>query len=188
MYERFFKRAIDIAASTATLILLSPLMILVALAIKATDPGPSIFRQQRVGRFGVTFTLFKFRSMPTTTGDVASAELGTINIGPVGRFIRRTNIDELPQLFNIIIGDMSLVGPRPPIPTQTELVALRKANGALRVRPGLTGLAQVNSFDGMRDTEKASFDGHYAECVTFAGDAAILLLTVRYLFSPPPVY
>ena len=102
--------------------------------------------------------------------------------------IRRTNLDELPQLFNILKGDMSIVGPRPPIPSQQELTELRKANGAIACRPGLTGLAQVSSFDGMTVPQKAAFDGEYAKRISFVGDITIILRTFVYLLKPPPVY
>jgi O-antigen biosynthesis protein WbqP len=126
--------------------------------------------------------------MPVSTGEIASGELGQTKIGRFAKFIRRTNLDELPQLFNIFAGDMSLIGPRPPLLSQTDLIALRQANGAIRCRPGLTGLAQINSFDGMSAQQKAQFDGNYADNVTFWGDLMILLKTFGYLAKPPPKY
>jgi O-antigen biosynthesis protein WbqP len=126
--------------------------------------------------------------MPADTGDVPSDKLGELEISSFGKFIRRTNLDELPQLFNILKGDMSLVGPRPSLPSQHELFALRRRNGALVCRPGLTGLAQVNSFDGMSVEQKACFDGRYAERITLLGDISIVLRTFSYLRKPPPVY
>lgn len=188
MYARFGKRAVDILASLSVIILLSPLLLALAVGARMSSPGPAIFKQDRVGRNGEKFRFYKFRSMPTDTGDVASDQLGTIQIRPFGKFIRRTNLDELPQLFNILKGDMSIVGPRPPIPSQEELLAARKRSGALACRPGLTGLAQVNSFDGMSVAEKAAFDGDYAANITLFADAAIVLRTFGYLLKPPPTY
>jgi O-antigen biosynthesis protein WbqP len=188
MYRAVFKRLLDVVASLLVAIALSPLLIIIALAIGIFDPGPVIFRQARVGREGQNFTFYKFRSLPVATGNVPSDALKALDLPWIGRFIRRTNIDELPQLFNILKGDMSIVGPRPPIPSQTELVAMRRANGALSCRPGLTGLAQVSAFDGMSPAEKAVFDGHYAAAISFTGDALIVMRTFGYLLSPPPKY
>lgn len=188
MYKLFGKRMLDISIVFIAVICLSPLMIIVALLIKIVDPGPIIFKQNRVGRNGDKFSFFKFRSMPVNTGDLASDEVGQVKLTWVGKMIRRTNIDELPQLLNILKGDMSIVGPRPPIESQDELIEIRKVNGALDLCPGLTGYAQVNSFDGMTVSEKASFDGIYAQDISFLNDVKIILNTVLYLFKPPPVY
>ena len=133
-------------------------------------------------------TIYKFRSMPLGTGDISSDQLGTVQIDKVGKFIRRTNLDELPQLFNILKGDMSLVGPRPPLPSQNQLIDLRRNSGALSYRPGLTGLAQVNGFDGMSVAEKAAFDTNYVNEVSFMNDMAIILRTFIYVSKPPPTY
>lgn len=188
MYRLFFKRFIDVTASLLVGLLLSPLLLVIALLLKVFDSGPIIFRHRRIGRGGREFDFYKFRSMPVNTGDIPSDQLGNIKLTWIGKFIRRTNIDELPQLFNIFKGDMSIVGPRPPIPNQLELIALRRSNGALACRPGLTGLAQVNSFDGMSVPEKAAFDAEYAAQISFLKDTLIVLRTVGYLFKPPPKY
>jgi len=188
MYRNSPKRFLDIVVAAFALVLLALPMLAIALLIRVTDPGPVIFRQRRVGAGGRTFDFYKFRSMPVNTGDIPSDRLGEVRIGPVGRLIRRTNADELPQLWNVLKGDMSIVGPRPPIPTQTELVELRRANGSLELRPGLTGWAQVNSFDGMSVAEKAAFDGAYAGEISFGKDVAIILRTFAYLLRPPPKY
>jgi lipopolysaccharide/colanic/teichoic acid biosynthesis glycosyltransferase len=188
MYRRFGKRALDIILSGAALLLLSPLMLLVALAIRLEDGGPALFRQERVGRNRKPFRVLKFRSMPVNTGDIPSAQASTVKITRVGVFIRRTNLDELPQLINIFQGDMSIVGPRPALARQAELCALREAQGALRCKPGLTGLAQINSYDGMPETEKAAWDALYCAHVTLVGDVKIILGTFGYLLKPPPVY
>ena len=188
MYKLFGKRLFDIFIVFVAVVCLSPLIVIIALLIKIVDPGPIIFKHNRVGQNGELFSFFKFRSMPVNTGDLASDEVGQVKFTWVGKMIRRTNIDELPQLLNILKGDMSIVGPRPPIGSQEELLQARKGNGSLFVRPGLTGLAQVNSFDGMTVSEKAAFDGEYVEKITFVKDVQIILNTVLYLFKPPPVY
>lgn len=187
-YARFGKRAFDVVLSAMSLIAFAPLFLLVAGAIRILDPGPAIFRQTRVGRYGALFRISKFRSMPVGTGDIPSDRLGHVELKPIGRLIRRTNLDELPQLWHILIGDMSFVGPRPAIPPQTELLALRQQNGAAALRPGLTGLAQINGYDGMPVPEKAAYDGRYAERISFLKDFVILLRTFGYLRRPPPKY
>lgn len=188
MYVAWVKRLIDVVAVLVVAILLTPLLVAVAMAIRIFDSGPVIFRQQRIGRAGRSFIFYKFRSLPVTTGDIPSDALHAIELPWIGRFIRRTNIDELPQLFNILKGDMSIVGPRPPIPSQSELVEMRRKNGALNCRPGLTGLAQISAFDGMSASEKVAFDGRYAQSISFWTDAAIIMRTFGYLLSPPPKY
>ncbi len=188
MYKLFGKRLLDIFIVFVAVVCLSPLMTIIALLIKIVDPGPIIFKQNRAGRNGESFSFFKFRSMPVNTGDLASDAVGQVKLTWVGTMIRRTNIDELPQLLNIIKGDMSIVGPRPPLSTQKDLLKIRKKNNSLYTRPGLTGLAQINSFDGMTVPEKAAFDGEYVKDISFYNDVKIILNTFLYLFKPPPVY
>ena len=182
------KRLFDLVLASIAFVVLLPLMLLVAVAIKATDPGPVIFRQQRVGRGGRIFEFLKFRSMPVNTGNTPSDQLSEIYLSPIGRLIRRTNVDELPQLVNILRGDMSIVGPRPPITSQSDLIELRRANGALNCRPGLTGWAQINAFDGMSVVRKAELDGDYAARISLRRDIVIILRTFGYLLKPPPKY
>jgi len=188
MYKVSGKRVLDISLIFIAVTLLSPAMLLIALLIKIFDPGPVFFKQKRVGRDGELFWFYKFRSMPINTGDIPSDEVGQIKLTRIGRFIRRTNLDELPQLLNILRGDMSVVGPRPPIDDQQELVELRKKSGALQLRPGLTGLAQIKSFNGMTFAEKAAFDAEYYQNISFLNDIKIILNTFTYLLKPPPVY
>ncbi|HJU84223.1 MAG TPA: sugar transferase [Holophagaceae bacterium] len=188
IYRRFFKRVLDALVAAFSLLLLSPLMLLTALAIRLEDGGPALFRQMRVGRDGHPFSIFKFRSMAVNAGNLPSAQAGGLPITRVGRLIRRTNIDELPQLLNILKGDMSLVGPRPALPSQEHLTELRRANGALACRPGLTGLAQVESYDGMPEEEKAKHDGAYSARVAFLRDLWLVLRTFAYLAHRPPTY
>jgi O-antigen biosynthesis protein WbqP len=188
MYRKFFKRFLDIVLSLGGLILLSPLMLIIATAIYVDDRGRIIFRQKRIGASGRVFQVLKFRSMPENTGDVESAMAHQLPITRVGRFIRRTNLDELPQLINILSGDMSIVGPRPPIPSQLGLCRLRESNGSIDCLPGLTGLAQINGYDHMPDEEKAQFDGEYAETMSLSVDLKIVLRTFGYLKKRPPIY
>lgn len=187
-YADWGKRLVDVVLAGLALLVLSPLLLLTALAIRLEDGGPALFRQRRSGRDRADFTLMKFRSMPVGSANVPSASAATLRITRVGRLIRRTNIDELPQLLNILRGDMSVVGPRPALPSQADLLELRAQNGAIRCRPGLTGLAQVSSYDGMPVAEKAALDGRYAERPGFLSDIGIILRTVAYLFRRPPVY
>jgi O-antigen biosynthesis protein WbqP len=188
MYETFFKRILDVAVSSLAIAVLSPILLLTALAVRLGDAGPALFRQTRTGRSGRPFRVFKFRSMPVQSADLPSAGAAGLKVTAVGKVIRRTNIDELPQLFNIFCGEMSLVGPRPPLPAQADLIRMRRENKALECRPGLTGLAQVNSYDGMPEAEKARWDGQYASHITFIGDLRLIVRTLGYLVRRPPVY
>lgn len=188
MYQLVGKRILDLVVGISALSLLSPLILVIAVLIRIFDPGPVLFRQERVGVDGRLFLFYKFRSMPVDTEIVPSEQLDNINRTWVGKVIRRTSLDELPQLFNIIRGDMSIVGPRPSIPSQVNLIDYRRKNGALQCRPGLTGLAQVNSYDGMTTAEKARFDVRYAKNISLVSDVKIILSTFFYLLKPPPVY
>ncbi len=182
------KRLFDIMLAVTLIIILSPLFLLIGIIIFVQDFGTPIFKQNRVGRYGNEFRFYKFRSMPLKTPNVESHEKDKLKITPFGKFIRRTNLDELPQFFNVLKGDMSFIGPRPPILSQKKLVQLRKENGSLFLRPGLTGWAQVNSYDNMPEQEKAKFDGEYAEKISLKMDLLILLKTAVYFTKKPPTY
>lgn len=188
MYRAYGKRILDIFAAGFSLLALSPFMLAIALLIVLDDGFPVIYRQDRVGKNGVVFRMLKFRSMKKNSAVFPSAMGRDLAITRVGRVIRRTNMDELPQLFNILRGDMSIVGPRPAIEMQKSLLDLRRRSGAIKAVPGLTGLAQVSSYNGMPEREKASFDAQYCETISFVNDARIVLRTVGYLSKPPPVY
>jgi len=188
MYEAIGKRLLDVSVAGLALLVLLPVLLLLAIGARISSPGPAIFRQQRVGLNGELFEFYKFRSMPVDTGDISSDKLGSVQIRPFGKFLRRSNLDELPQLYNVLRGDMSLIGPRPPLPSQLDLLELRKANGAMSCRPGLTGLAQVKSYDGMAVVEKARYDGVYCNEISLMRDVLIVLQTVGYFFRPPPTY
>jgi O-antigen biosynthesis protein WbqP len=188
MYRRYFKRTLDVVFALFALIALSPLILLTAMAIYLEDRGRIFFRQQRVGRGGELFEIWKFRSMPMNSKNVPKAEANSLKITRVGKIIRRANIDELPQLINVLQGDMSIVGPRPPLPAQENLCEMRKQNGAIDCLPGLTGMAQVNAYEGITDEEKAGFDGEYAEGMSFFLDCKIILKTLAFMTRKPPVY
>jgi O-antigen biosynthesis protein WbqP len=188
MYKIFFKRLIDIVVSFIAILLLAPLFIIVALIIYVQDGANPLFTQKRVGLFQKEFILMKFRSMPINTANVVSTEVSTLKITTFGKFIRRSNLDEIPQLINILKGDMSLVGPRPSLVTQEDLIQIRKDLNVYSCRPGLTGLAQVNAYDYMPSVKKAFWDGKYANNLTFLTDFKIIMSTFVYLTKKPPTY
>jgi O-antigen biosynthesis protein WbqP len=126
--------------------------------------------------------------MPINTPNVQSNEVSKLSVTPFGKFIRRTNLDELPQLLNIVNGSMSFIGPRPCIPTQFELIELREKNGSIKAKPGLTGWAQVNSYDYMPNTVKANFDYYYYCNMSILLDVKIIFKTLSYLTKTPPTY
>jgi O-antigen biosynthesis protein WbqP len=183
-----FKRIVDVILASCLLICLAPIYLIIAIIIRLQDGGPAIFKQIRIGKAGETFNFYKFRSMPLSTPIVESKDTKKLQITPFGKFIRRTNLDELPQFYNVLKGDMSFIGPRPPIPQQFDLINLRKKNGAINLSPGLTGLAQVNSFDRMSVEQKAKFDGEYTLKISFLLDCIILFKTALYFTRKPPTY
>lgn len=169
MYKHFFKRLIDIILSFMGICFLALPMLIIALVIKIDDPGPAIFKQNRVGKNKELFQLYKFRSMKVSTPDIPTHLLENPEqyISRVGNFIRKTSLDELPQLFNILSGKMSVVGPRPALWNQDDLIAERDKYGANDVRPGLTGWAQINGRDELEIPDKAKLDGEYIEKLSF---------------------
>lgn len=178
---RVVKRGLDILFSLLGILLLSPLLVLLAVLIKSTSPGPVLFRQKRVGKGKSYFEILKFRSMRSDTPkDVPTHLLKNPDsaITPVGRFLRRTSLDELPQLFNILRGQMSIVGPRPALWNQDDLVAERDKYGANDLVPGLTGWAQVNGRDELPIPVKAELDGYYAAHQSFWLDVKIFFMTI----------
>lgn len=188
LYASFVKPSLDAVLAFTAIVVLSPLLLVVAVAILLEDGRPVLFVHQRTGRHGRPFKIFKFRSMSKDARILPSSDAAALRVTNVGVIIRRLNIDELPQLINILLFQMSFVGPRPGLPSQADLHEARRANGALALRPGITGLAQVNSYDGMTTKTKADFDGAYASRLTLWTDLQVALLTVRYILKPPPVY
>lgn len=185
MYQRIIKRILDIVISLLALIALSPLLIIITIAIKAEDPGPAFFRQKRVGIHKSYFDIVKFRTMRVETPkDIPTHMLTAPDkwITRVGRVLRTTSLDELPQLHQILQGKMSLIGPRPALWNQEDLIALRDKYGANDIMPGLTGWAQVNGRDTLELEKKARLDGEYARNVSFGFDVRIFALTVVRVF------
>lgn len=180
MMYKFIKRLIDIIGSLMGLIVLSPLFIITAIAIKLESPGPIIFKQIRVGKNSETFCIYKFRSMREGTPILSTEEFtnATSFITKTGRFIRKTSIDELPQLINILKGEMSIVGPRPVIEKEEELIEARKIYGVDKILPGVTGWAQVNGRDDINVEEKVKYDYEYMKNQNILLDIKIILMTV----------
>tara|TARA_B100000963_G_C22487644_1_gene607716 strand:- start:86 stop:652 length:567 start_codon:yes stop_codon:yes gene_type:complete len=188
LYIKFGKRLFDLLLFLLISILILPFLPFLLIALKSFDTGPLIFRQDRVGKDGKMFKLLKFRSMPEYISDMPSDKIDHIPLNPMQRFIRRTNIDEIPQLINIFNAEMSFIGPRPALFDQQELIELRRLGGSFELRPGLTGLAQINSFDGMSVNQKAELDNLYSLDIRFYKDIIIFFRTFIYLLKPPPVY
>lgn len=187
MYKKFFKRLVDIFGALLTLIVLAVPMVIIAIVVKCDSKGPAIFKTERIGKDKKPFTFYKFRSMTTDAPKDCAPHLLDSGryITKVGAFLRKTSLDELPQLFCILKGDMSLIGPRPAGMSEKVLIAARDKYHANDVRPGLTGLAQINGRDVLAlDAErKAEFDGEYVKKITFWGDVKIVLKTVKYVLS-----
>jgi len=173
------KRAFDIALALIALLFLGLPLLLVALAVKLTSPGPVLYWSDRVGRNNRVFKMPKFRSMQTGTPAVATHLLENPNayLTPIGSFLRKSSLDELPQLWSILKGDMSFVGPRPALFNQDDLVALRTAAGVHELLPGLTGWAQVNGRDELPTPQKVVLDAAYLKRRSLAFDVYILWLT-----------
>lgn len=181
IYEKCFKRLVDIILSGLGLIILSPVYLMVIVAIKADDPGPVLFTQKRVGKNKKYFKLHKFRSMKMSTPhDVPTHMLDHPEqyITKVGRFMRRTSIDELPQVWDIFVGNMSIIGPRPALWNQDVLVAERDKYNANAVKPGLTGWAQINGRDELEISDKAKLDGDYVKKISFLFDVKCFIGTI----------
>jgi O-antigen biosynthesis protein WbqP len=182
MYRLFVKRLLDILLSFLGLLVLALPMLIIAIAVKCSSKGPALFKTERVGKNGKPFKFYKFRSMRTDAPkDCAPRLLHSEDyITKVGRFLRKTSLDELPQLFCILKGSMSIIGPRPCGFSEEDLIEARKESGALKVRPGLTGLAQISGRDVLAEdvVAKAKLDGEYAKKITFWRDLKIFFKTI----------
>ena len=175
------KRFIDIVLSLAAIVILSPVLLILALLIKLDSKGPVLFRQKRVGKGKTHFEILKLRTMyADVPKDVPTHMLADpeSKITKIGRFLRKSSLDELPQIFNILKGEMSIIGPRPALWNQYDLIAERDKYGANNVRPGLTGLAQIMGRDELPIDVKAKYDGDYVKNITFKNDASIFLRTI----------
>lgn len=173
------KRACDVAGVLLALVVFAVPMAIVALAVRVTSKGPALYWSQRVGRDNRLFSMPKFRTMLTNTPVVATHLLGDAkrHLTPIGSFLRKTSLDELPQLWCILKGDMSFVGPRPALFNQDDLIAARTARNVHSLLPGLTGWAQVNGRDELAIPEKVALDAEYLERRSFLFDLRILGLT-----------
>ena len=194
---RALKRTIDLVGGAALVVLLSPVLLVVAMLVRATSPGPVLFRQTRVGFHGREFTMLKFRSMTQDAearlADLeASRDLGNEimfkmrsdpRVTPLGRILRRFSLDELPQLLNVVGGSMSLVGPRPPLPDEVDRYA-DHVHRRFLVKPGITGLWQVSGRSSLSWDDTVRLDLSYVEGWSLAGDLAILLRTFRAALAP----
>lgn len=172
------KRAIDVALAAPILLIISPLLLVAAIAIRLTSPGPAIFSQQRVGRDEVPFRCHKLRTMAVGTPSLPTHEAPSSSITPLGRSLRRFKIDEFPQLWNVLKGEMSLVGPRPCLPSQALLIEHRRRRGVFSLRPGITGLAQARKIDMSAPVLLADVDAEYLRDRSTFVDMLILASTV----------
>lgn len=174
------KRLFDFFMSLIATILLSPVILIVALAIKVTSPGPILFKQRRIGKDNIEFEIYKFRTMRIDTPNVPTHLLENPEqwITPIGKFLRKTSLDELPQLFNILKGEMSIVGPRPALYNQLDLKDMRTKVGVHKLIPGLTGWAQINGRDEIPLSLKVNLDKEYLDRKSFLFDIKIIFMTV----------
>ena len=173
------KRVFDFIISLIGVIVLSPIILIVALAVKFTSPGPMLFKQRRIGKNNVEFEIYKFRTMRIDTPNVPTHLLENPEqwITPVGKFLRKTSLDELPQLFNILKGEMSIVGPRPALYNQIDLKEMRTEAGVHKLVPGLTGWAQINGRDEIPLSLKVKLDKEYLIKKSFFFDIKIIFMT-----------
>ena len=186
MYQNHLKRLNDVVLSALGILCLGWLLILLSIVIKLDSPGPVLFKQKRVGMNKSHFYILKFRTMRIDTPkDMPTHLLANPQqyITRVGRFLRKTSLDELPQLINILVGHMAVVGPRPALWNQFDLIAERDKYGANDVRPGLTGWAQINGRDELEIEEKARYDGEYVQNLSFTFDLKCFLATIKAVLN-----
>jgi O-antigen biosynthesis protein WbqP len=184
VYERV-KRLFDVAVALAAFVVLAVPMLVVAVVVAATSRGPVLYWSDRIGRGNTTFSMPKFRSMYVGTPPVATHLLANpdAHITPVGKFLRKSSLDELPQLWSVLVGDMSLVGPRPALFNQDDLIKARTDAGVHTLRPGITGWAQVNGRDELPIPDKVALDTSYLRQRSFLLDLRILWMTVWKVVS-----
>ena len=184
MYKHFFKRLFDFILSLIGAVVLLPVFLILAIVVWIDDPGPIIFKQQRVGKNKKLFWLYKFRSMKVKTPDLPTHLLSDPEqyITRVGKILRKTSLDELPQIFNILFGQMSVIGPRPALWSQDDLISERDKYRANDIRPGLTGWAQINGRDELEIDVKAKFDGEYTAALN-AGKFKGFAMDVKCFFG-----
>jgi O-antigen biosynthesis protein WbqP len=172
------KRTLDVTAALAGLIILTPVLIVVAILVGVTSKGPVLFRQVRVGKDERVFICNKFRTMHQGTAQLGTHEIGASALTSVGKFLRALNLDELPQLWNVLVGEMSFVGPRPCLPNQVKLIAERRARGVFSVCPGITGLAQVKRVDMSKPELLAEIDQTYIQTRSMSMDLSLIFRTL----------
>lgn len=185
------KRLIDLFIVFFLLIILCIPMILIAITIKFFDKGPVIFKQERIGKNQKKFICYKFRTMRVDAPKYLSTKEFTDSykyITPIGRFLRRSSLDELPQLFNVLIGNMSIIGPRPLITSEIEIHRLRREYGVYHLKPGITGLAQICGRDKLSDERKAECDAIYAENISFEVDIKIFFATLLRVIKKEDIH
>ena len=175
---RCARRGLDLAFAFAVIFFLGWLMVIVWIAVRLTSPGPGLFAQSRVGRGETVFTCYKFRTMAEDAPQAGTHEVAPGHITPLGRFLRKTKIDELPQVWNVARGEMNLVGPRPCLPSQTELIDRRRKLGVFECTPGVTGLAQVGGIDMSEPEKLARVDAEYCRLRTIVLDIKLLFATI----------
>ena len=186
MYKTFFKRGLDLILSLIAFVLLLPVFVVITIFIRLDSKGPALFKQKRIGLNKDTFYIYKFRTMKADTPKDTPTHLlknPNSHITKVGEFLRQTSLDELPQLYNIIKGDMSIVGPRPALWNQDDLVAERDKYKANNVKPGLTGWAQINGRDELPIPKKAFLDGVYVKNLSLAMDITCIIKTIEAVIT-----
>lgn len=186
MYKNGLKRVIDFVLSLIGIIVLSPVFLILVVAIKLDSKGPVIFKQKRIAKSKKIFNIYKFRTMKIDTPKEMPTHLldnPDYFITKVGKFLRKTSLDELPQLFNILKGDMAVIGPRPALWNQDDLIAERDKYGANDIRPGLTGWAQINGRDELDIEYKAQLDGYYVDKESFFMDVKCFFGTIVSVFK-----
>lgn len=185
MYKKYIKRLFDIILACIGTLLLLPVWLIVAIAIKLTSPGPIFFRQERWGVNRSHFMILKFRTMRIEAPTFSTEQLDDSDryITRIGKILRHTSLDETPQLLNVLSGKMSIIGPRPVICSEVELIEEREKYGANALLPGLTGWAQINGRDELSDEVKARYDGEYAKKIGFLFDLKCFFCTIPYVLS-----
>lgn len=172
------KRTIDLLLSSVGLVLLSPVLVVLIPLVRLSSPGPAIFSQVRVGKGKKPFVCYKLRTMTVGTREVGTHEVSAASVTSIGRFLRKSKLDEIPQLWNVVRGEMSLVGPRPCLPVQEELIKEREDRGVYEIMPGITGLGQVRGIDMSVPLALAECDAEYLEKQSLGFDFKLLMQTV----------
>ncbi|MCX8503327.1 MAG: sugar transferase [Beijerinckiaceae bacterium] len=183
-------RILELSLALLGMFILSPIAVVIVFLVRATSPGHALFKQIRVGRGQKPFTIYKIRTMQLGTIEVGTHLVEAQSVTSIGRILRKLRLDEIPQLMNVIAGDMSLVGPRPCLPSQMELIAARQAENVYTVRPGITGLAQIQGLDMSNPLELAKVDGAYVRDRSIVLDLRIIFQTItgRAIDTRPNVH